>query len=120
MMMNMMTKIKMVINWTIIELGDLNFAWQQIQIKPTDDNNNDYDDEHYDEDQNGHNLANFQAMSLIFCMVIDLDNTPGKIPMMMMIFIMMVRMMIMMMIKILILILIKIRMTLYHWHGDED
>ena len=27
MMMNMMMKIKMVITWPIIELGDPNFAW---------------------------------------------------------------------------------------------
>ena len=45
---------------------------------PTDDDNDDayYGDdyEHDEEYQNGHNLANFQARSLIFCMVIDLDN----------------------------------------------
>ena len=41
MMINMMMKIKMVITWPIIELGDPNFALQQIQIIPTDDNNED-------------------------------------------------------------------------------
>ena len=107
MMMNMTMKIKMVITGTIIYLGDPNFAWQQIQIIPTDDNNNNNDEddecdddyEHYDEDQNGRKSANFQAMSLRFRMVIDLDNTLGKIPMMLMILITMVRMMIMIMIN---------------------
>ena len=108
MIMNMMVKIKMVITWPIIKLGDPHFAWQQIQIIPTDDNNNNNDEddecdddyEHYDEDQNGRKSANFQAMSLRFRMVVDLDNTPAKIPMMMMIIIMLVRMMMMMMINI--------------------
>ena len=88
MMINMMMKIKMVIAWPIIELGDPNFAWQQIQIIPKDDTNNDDDDDYNEgdddygdhKDQNGHKSDNFQARSLRFCKVIDLDNTPGKIP----------------------------------------
>ena len=90
-MMNMMMKIKMVITRLIFELGAPKFAWQQIQIIPTDDDNDhvdndvdyddkdgdsdDDDDEVDDEDQNGNTSANFQARSSRFCIVIDLDNT---------------------------------------------
>ena len=115
MMLNMMMKIKMLITWSIIELGDPNIAWQQIQIIPTDDTNNDDDDDEGDDDygddknQNGRNLANLKARSLRFCKVIDLDNSPGKIPMMMMITIIMVRTMIMMMIKM----MMKIQMVIF-------
>ena len=87
MMLNMMMMIKMLITWSIIELGDPNFAWQQIQIIPKDDTNNNDDDDNEgdddygdDKDQNGRKSDNFQARSLRFCKVIDLDNTPGKIP----------------------------------------
>ena len=82
MMMNMMMKIKMVITWLIFELGAPNFAWKQIYIIPSDDDNdhgddddNYDDDEHDDEDNDGHNSANFQTRSFRFCMVIDPDNT---------------------------------------------
>ena len=90
-------KIKMVITRLIFELGAPNFARQQIQIIPTDDENDhgddddgndddsdddddnddesEDDDELDDEDQNGNNSANFQARSSRFCMVIDQDNT---------------------------------------------
>ena len=84
MMMNMMMKIKMVITRLIIELGAPNFVWQQVQIIPTDDDNDHVDDDvNYDdkdddsdnddkldyEDQNGNTSANFQARSSRFCMV---------------------------------------------------
>ena len=87
-MMNMMMKIKMIKTQLIFELGTPNFVWQQIQIIPTDDDNNyvddddvdyddnddDSDDELDDEDQNCNNSDNFQARCSIFFMVIYLDS----------------------------------------------
>ena len=84
--MNMMMKIKMVLTRLTFELGAPNFAWLQIQIIPTDDDNvhveddvdyddNDYNSDDDDEDQNGNNSANFQARSSRCCVVIDVDNT---------------------------------------------
>ena len=88
----MMMKIKMDIARPNLKLGAPDFAWQQIQIIPTDDENDhgdddddyddndddsddDDDDELDDEDQNGHYSVNFPAKSSIFCMVIDVYNT---------------------------------------------
>ena len=50
MMMKMMMKIKMIKTQLIFELGTPNFVWQQIQIIPTDYDNNydDYVDVDYD------------------------------------------------------------------------
>ena len=50
MMINMMMKIKMIKTQLIFELGTPNFVWQQIQIIPTDYDNNydDYVDVDYD------------------------------------------------------------------------
>ena len=86
MMMIMMMTIKMAIALPNLKLGAPDFAWQQIQLIPTDDYNdrgnddvdsdgNGDDNEHDDEDHNGHNSANFQAMSFRLCMIIDLDIT---------------------------------------------
>ena len=73
-----MMKIKMIKTQLIFELGTPNFVWQQIQIIPTDDDNNyvddyddnddysDNDDELDDEDQNCNNSANFQARNSRF------------------------------------------------------
>ena len=40
-----------------------------------ENDDDDDDDKHYDEDQNCHNLDNFQAWRSRFCIVIDLHNT---------------------------------------------
>ena len=87
--MNMMMKIKMAIARPNLKLGAPDFAWQQSQIIPMDDDNDRGDDdvdsdgngddndedEYDDEDHNGHNSTNFQARSFRLCMIIDLDNT---------------------------------------------
>ena len=94
--MNMMMKIKMAIAWPNLKLRAPDFAWYQIQIIPTDDDNDrgdddidsdgngddnddngyaDDNDDYADEDHNGDNLAHFQARSFRLCMIIDRDNT---------------------------------------------
>ena len=59
---------------------------------------NNIDDKHDDEDQNYHILANFQARSSKYCMVIHLDSTCRLMTILMMMKTKM--MMIMMMLKI--------------------
>ena len=53
------------------------FAWKQIYIVPTDDDdeNDDNDDDDDYDDENGHNSAHFQARLSRFCMILDLCNT---------------------------------------------
>jgi len=63
-----------------------------------DNNIDDIDDKHDDENQNYHILANFQARSSKYCMVIHLDSTCRLMTILMMMKTKM--MMIMMMLKI--------------------
>ena len=62
-MIMMIMKNEMAITQPIFKLGPQNFARQQMQIIPTDEDNddddNDDDNDHNDhENQNGHNSAN--------------------------------------------------------------
>ena len=62
-MINMIMKIKMIKTQLFYELGTPNFVWQQNQIVPKNYDNNYVDDDvdYYDndDDDNGHNLANY-------------------------------------------------------------
>ena len=58
-MIMMIMKNEMAITQPIFKLGPQNFARQQMQIIPTDEDNDDDDNDHNDhENQNGHNSAN--------------------------------------------------------------
>ena len=64
MMINMMMKIKMIKTQLIFELGTPNFVWQQIQIIPTDYDNNydDYVDVDVDYDNNNDDSDNYDEL----------------------------------------------------------
>ena len=73
---------------------------------------NDDDDEHDDRDQNGHNLANFQAKCSKFCMAIHPVSTYRLMIMILMI-LTMIMMMIMKMIMMMIMnMMIEIKMAI--------
>ena len=58
----------------LFKLGPSDFAWQWIQLVPTNDVEEDDDNHEYDENNSSFNSSTFKANSSKFCTIVDLNN----------------------------------------------